>query len=264
MGLRNSSASCTSQRPQLKLSKSSGGRCLTRDKLNQTDYHQPRRLCTKPYYEQTTSWWFGTMTVHLILFTVTTTRVGLTMENDQWIPVMTTLSPAPKAIIQLVKCICAKERCSTNRCRCRKAGLLSKIKRIRCVLLYLMKRPPKSLQVLIQSGLCNDWTCAMPSSSSDCDIATAYGNRTWLSTLFLMDVHLRAFARAMHHCPIWSKQGPWNYRELVETDSLFDVNIWAILANHHRPRKQRPVLFKFHRSLYCLNFDHLPITFPCL
>ena len=49
---------------------------------------------------------------------------GWTMENDEWIPVMTTLSPAPEAIIQLVKCKCAKERCSTNRCQCRKAGLL--------------------------------------------------------------------------------------------------------------------------------------------
>ena len=49
---------------------------------------------------------------------------GWTMENDEWIPVMTTLSPAPEAIIQLVKCRCAKVRCSTNRCHCRKAGLL--------------------------------------------------------------------------------------------------------------------------------------------
>ena len=55
MGLSNSSASCTSQKPQLKLSKSSGGRCLRREKLNQTDYHQLRQLCTKPYYEHTTS-----------------------------------------------------------------------------------------------------------------------------------------------------------------------------------------------------------------
>ena len=31
------------------------------------------------------------------------------MENDEWIPVMTTLSPAPEAIIQLVKCRCRKE-----------------------------------------------------------------------------------------------------------------------------------------------------------
>ena len=36
---------------------------------------------------------------------------------------MTTLSPAPDAIIHLVKCNCVKERCATNRCQCRKAGL---------------------------------------------------------------------------------------------------------------------------------------------
>jgi len=49
---------------------------------------------------------------------------GRTMENDGWIPVMTTLSPAPEAITQLVKCRCAEERCSTNCCQCRRAGLL--------------------------------------------------------------------------------------------------------------------------------------------
>ena len=37
---------------------------------------------------------------------------------------MTTLLPAPEAVIQSVKCDCAKERCSTNsRCQCRKAKL---------------------------------------------------------------------------------------------------------------------------------------------
>ena len=45
------------------------------------------------------------------------------MENDEWIPVTTTLSPATEAIIKLVKCKREKERCSTNRCHCRKAGL---------------------------------------------------------------------------------------------------------------------------------------------
>ena len=50
---------------------------------------------------------------------------GWTLENDEWIPVTATLSPATEAIIQLLKCKCAKERCSTNRCQCRKAGLPS-------------------------------------------------------------------------------------------------------------------------------------------
>ena len=36
---------------------------------------------------------------------------------------MTTLLPAPEAVIHLVKCDCVKDRCSTNRCQCRKAGL---------------------------------------------------------------------------------------------------------------------------------------------
>lgn len=36
---------------------------------------------------------------------------------------MTRLKPAPDAILHLVKCGCAKERCSTNRCQCRKGGL---------------------------------------------------------------------------------------------------------------------------------------------
>ena len=36
---------------------------------------------------------------------------------------MTTLPPAPQAIIHLVKCKCTKERCSTNRCQCKKNGL---------------------------------------------------------------------------------------------------------------------------------------------
>ncbi|CAH3141394.1 unnamed protein product [Porites evermanni] len=33
------------------------------------------------------------------------------------------LPPAPEAILQLVQCGCSKERCSTNRCQCHKAGL---------------------------------------------------------------------------------------------------------------------------------------------
>ena len=46
------------------------------------------------------------------------------MEDKEWVPAMVDLAPAPEAIIQLVKCNCAKQRCSTNRCQCRKAGVL--------------------------------------------------------------------------------------------------------------------------------------------
>lgn len=48
---------------------------------------------------------------------------GWKLENEKWVPVMTPLPPAPEAIIQLVKCGCAKSRCSSNRCNCRKAQL---------------------------------------------------------------------------------------------------------------------------------------------
>lgn len=50
-------------------------------------------------------------------------RYGWKDDSDHWTPVMTTILPAPEAIIQLVKCGCSKERCATNRCQCRKADL---------------------------------------------------------------------------------------------------------------------------------------------
>ena len=36
---------------------------------------------------------------------------------------MTRIQPAPDAVLHLVKCGCATEKCSTNRCQCLKAGL---------------------------------------------------------------------------------------------------------------------------------------------
>ncbi|CAH3016307.1 unnamed protein product, partial [Porites evermanni] len=45
-------------------------------------------------------------------------------EDGKWVPVMTNLPPAPEATIQLVRCKCAKSRCSNNRCQCQKAGLV--------------------------------------------------------------------------------------------------------------------------------------------
>ena len=46
-------------------------------------------------------------------------------EDKAWIPVMTTLLPAPdhEVIIHLVKCRFVKERCTTKRCRYKKAGM---------------------------------------------------------------------------------------------------------------------------------------------
>lgn len=43
-------------------------------------------------------------------------------DKMMWIPVMTSLPPSPEAI-HLFKCKCLMERCGTNHCQCRKAGL---------------------------------------------------------------------------------------------------------------------------------------------
>ena len=48
---------------------------------------------------------------------------GWKLEANKWLPVMTTLPPALEAVIQLVKCGCANEKCSTNRCQCQLANL---------------------------------------------------------------------------------------------------------------------------------------------
>ena len=48
---------------------------------------------------------------------------GWKLKDDQWMPVMTSLAPAPNAVIELVGCGCKTSRCSTNRCNCRRTGL---------------------------------------------------------------------------------------------------------------------------------------------
>ena len=57
------------------------------------------------------------------LSTSTPETFGLTANENGWVPVMTKLRipPATDAITYFVKCKCAKERCSTKRCQCRKA-----------------------------------------------------------------------------------------------------------------------------------------------
>ena len=39
-------------------------------------------------------------------------------------PVMTTLQPAPDAVLYLVKCGCGKDKCGNNRCSCQRAGIM--------------------------------------------------------------------------------------------------------------------------------------------
>lgn len=44
---------------------------------------------------------------------------GWRMEDSSFVPVMTTLAPAPDAILMLVKCGCSKTKCTTARCKCK-------------------------------------------------------------------------------------------------------------------------------------------------
>ena len=51
------------------------------------------------------------------------TEFGFDLVDGHYKPVMTSLPPAPQAVLDLVKCSCKKTRCTTNRCKCRKNGL---------------------------------------------------------------------------------------------------------------------------------------------
>ena len=50
-------------------------------------------------------------------------KYGWTVERDIWVPVMTTILPAPQAVLNLVKCSCGKSGCKTGHCKCHKAEL---------------------------------------------------------------------------------------------------------------------------------------------
>ena len=47
---------------------------------------------------------------------------GWEKKDDSWRPIMTSVQPAPEAIIKLVPCGC-KTQCATKRCQCRREGL---------------------------------------------------------------------------------------------------------------------------------------------
>lgn len=48
---------------------------------------------------------------------------GWKRDGDKYIPVMTTLPPAPDTLLQLVKCGCSKTACETSRCKCKANNL---------------------------------------------------------------------------------------------------------------------------------------------
>lgn len=49
---------------------------------------------------------------------------GWTIENNLYLPVVTHLPPAPKAVLELVRCKCVKESCRTARCSCKRANVV--------------------------------------------------------------------------------------------------------------------------------------------
>ena len=44
-------------------------------------------------------------------------------EGDIYVPIMTTLPPAPEALLQLLKYGCSKSACDTSRCKCKSNNL---------------------------------------------------------------------------------------------------------------------------------------------
>ena len=51
------------------------------------------------------------------------TNLRLEAEDNEWLSMLTTLPPAADAIIQLVKCVCVKEKCANNRCKFHQTNL---------------------------------------------------------------------------------------------------------------------------------------------
>lgn len=52
------------------------------------------------------------------------TEYGWSLENNKYVPVVTSLKPAPEAVIELVRCGCRKTQCINARCSCRKANMV--------------------------------------------------------------------------------------------------------------------------------------------
>ena len=48
---------------------------------------------------------------------------GYGLELKEWSPVISQLPPSPEAVVHVIKCGCAKTRCSTNHYYCKKAEL---------------------------------------------------------------------------------------------------------------------------------------------
>ena len=51
------------------------------------------------------------------------TEYGWVIENQRFKEVLMTESPAPEAVIHLIKCGCSKTKCTSARCKCKMASL---------------------------------------------------------------------------------------------------------------------------------------------
>ena len=49
---------------------------------------------------------------------------GWVTSADGYMPKVTSLDPAPKAVLSLINCACTKSQCSTNRCSCKRNNML--------------------------------------------------------------------------------------------------------------------------------------------
>ncbi|XP_014661606.1 PREDICTED: uncharacterized protein LOC106804783 [Priapulus caudatus] len=116
------SANCTSRRWTSPLLQTSGGTYSKRNKRKQSlpPTHAALRAAIMRAHYQALIWSVDVVANPEL---PSPDDYGWYLVEGQYRPVMTTLPPAPEAVIHLVRCSCAKTKCSSNHCKCRKAGL---------------------------------------------------------------------------------------------------------------------------------------------
>lgn len=51
-------------------------------------------------------------------------RYGWKQEGSHFVPIITSVKPAPEAVVQTVKCRCGSGMCKTGNCSCRRVGMV--------------------------------------------------------------------------------------------------------------------------------------------
>ena len=88
---------------------------LEKQKLNCETYHLQELSFSKLSNVRNINSSFGNLHLTLILYKAMSANYGCKRDCDKYISVMTTLSPAPEAPLQLIKCGCSKSVCKTSR-----------------------------------------------------------------------------------------------------------------------------------------------------